>query len=588
MRVSPTPGKLLRLSVVITIFFIILVSLDIVSASDHDPRCSNQPTPIAIRFGDVSLSSRNDKPEEPTVFGLETILGEHFFGCHINILEPDIGVSMGTRTCTGIEDKPRNCYLNTTRYQYDIRTNIISAGVFDEQNSATFREINSTARPSDETQLGEDTVRIGQRSLEDFPFRLKRISGLASVLPAYIGLNNESRLLEALFTKSLISAKAWSFFSGWLGPGGSVDMIRDGSLVLGGYDSEVLAPRGKFTEFPMFKSSKRSCPLSLEISGVKWLGGNVSISTFGPYFTACVNPGSSRLEFPFDIWIQLRDLHKSSTVASFGSGPIWANAATDNIIENQRPQNPIAPIDQQGIIRDFGAPERIPPTFERYNMEIQLKDGPSILVPGHQIFQRRREINNTGFIQARSGGDGVPEDPTRVAVLTYSNKNGDSDPVFGLPFLAGAYLMVNYENSTFGIAPIPTEGSNKTSLVPINHPSCYAQARGDSKPDAKVIAPATIGSVIGVALIVLGGSILWRKYGTSGYSEQPIIPLGEVGPEKDGSQRFEAGGREVDVPLSDSTQIYQTDGNPVHQFPDDYGSATTSWNRSTRSIYELS
>ncbi|KAK6534890.1 hypothetical protein TWF281_006189 [Arthrobotrys megalospora] len=370
-------------------------------------------------------------------------------------------------------------------------------------------------------------------------------------------------------------------------------MIRDGSLILGGYNSGVLGPGVEFTEFSMVKPADKSCPFSIEIAGVTWFGRNASISTNEQSFTACVNPGSNLLEFPPDIWRQLKGFHEE-----FGNRKVPAEppgTAEDLIpdflpgdnINKQPSPNPIIPVYQQGLVSNFGYPQHIPKNFDSFTMTIQIKNGPSIVIPGHQIIQRPRKINSDGIIDVPKFRP-FDEDITRISVVTPSKQNGNIDPVFGLPFLAAAYFMVNHENSTFGLAPIPTDISNITALVPINHPSCYPELQPESKRSAKIIAPAAVGSIATMAIIIIGVYLLWRRYAGSKYG-QSEIPLEALGPEKDGTERFEAGGSEV-VHMSDSTEIYQKDSNAIYQLPDDCGTSATNRSRSTRSarsIYEL-
>ncbi|KAK6514600.1 hypothetical protein TWF281_004798 [Arthrobotrys megalospora] len=421
-----------------------------------------------------------------------------------------------------------------------------------------------------------ETVIIGGRVIDKFTFQSNKAQlytstrGVENLVSSYIGLGIGSTLLNRLYNDGLIATKAWTFFPGWLGTRSRLDMLRDGELIIGGYNANLLGD-AKFQEFPISEWQDGECLFPIEISQVEWFGQK-AVNSSEPgrgHFTACVNPGTSRFEFPYKIWEALYNF--SSTTGLLG---------IQNFPQPSKRPNPILPVYQEGIAYwyfqnqlDNAYTTKLSTT--NLAMTIKLKGGLEIVIPSSRIFERARVISNKSVIEGYLDND----DDARTAVVTYPSRNTGAKPTFGLPFLSSAYFMANYDTQTFGLAPItlsvPGDQRAMRSILP---PMCAPKSltRG---LEARIVAPAVTGSLIIFASLVLVGVYrAQKKYKISLFSSPFIskIALGDTRSvqEMDATQPFE----------------HEIDSRSIHELPGSRGILDifdSKSVRSKRSLHEL-
>ncbi|KAK6531046.1 hypothetical protein TWF281_007873 [Arthrobotrys megalospora] len=545
----------MRSSILAVAYFFASVSA---SGSNESLVCSDPPMPIWVGFGDAPLGSFKDARPEPTGYGLRVTLRGEVFAPRIELVGSpgiDMRVSQVARNCTELTPIPMDCKLDSS---YPPSTGVLAGGVYSELYSGG--KLNYPVTADNRDALGSETLELASAILDNFTFQYNRDQmsessrGLATLVSSYINLGPDSSLLRRLVTDGLIASRSWSFFAGLLGTGDELHMIDLGGLILGGYHTTPLGG-GEFKQFPLPESRDNSCLFPIEISGVKWFGQEAigpSVSNGQP-FTACINPGSNRFEFPIQIWETLEEF-------SLGAGL----QSTKNISQNLKPVNPILPVDQQGLVIDDyqwqvenAIPNRL--SSENLTMTIRVKDGPEIVIPHTQIFQRRRRISKKGYIEADQGpasSSGSGSD-RRTAIITYPDQSTGMKPTFGLPFLSTSYLSVNYDTGTFGLAPITGVMGGDFSLEPFLPPACSPVP--ESKPvsraiEAKIVAPAVGASVLVVICAVIA---IYRTQKTHRFSfSAPFVR--RVTPEKQ-------------TPEMDATEPFEheIEGKAIYELPSD-------------------
>ncbi|KAK6329827.1 hypothetical protein TWF730_006123 [Orbilia blumenaviensis] len=524
------------------------------SISNKSSVCSDPPNPIQVHFGDVVLGSFHDARPEPTGYGLQVVLGGEFFAPRIELVGSpgvDMRVSRVARNCTELTPVPLDCKLGSS---YHTSTAVLAGGVYSELYSGG--KLNYPVNANNRDVLGTETLELASTLLNNFTFQYNRDQmsdasiGLGSLVSSYLNLGPDSGLLRRLVTDGSIASRSWSFFAGLLGTGTELHMIDIGGLILGGYHPTQVKG-GKFKEFPLPKLRDDSCLFPVNISGVRWIGQEAidSNSSNKRPFTACINPGSNRLEFPFQVWETLERFSLDAGIQS-----------AKNVSQNVKPVNPILPVDQEGLVIDDyqwkienASPNVL--SSENLTMTIQVENGPEITIPHTQIFQRRRRMSNKGFIEADRGLAAGSDSERRTAILTYPDQSAGTKPIFGLPFLSAAYFTVNYETGIFGLAPIDTVMNGDWILEPFLPAICSVAPEEKTTSrliEAKIVAPVAVGSAIVVVCAVIAIYRRQQKYRFS--LSAPFIR--GVKPEKR-------------TPEMDATGPFEheVDGKPIYELP---------------------
>ncbi|KAF3223761.1 hypothetical protein TWF679_000199 [Orbilia oligospora] len=537
-----------------TIVIIILILFTTNTTSTINlPQCKTPPWPVIIKFSFLPLgpTGRPNIPPAPVGYGLQMYLGGERFAPRIEVLEsPEIKVSEVRLKCN--ITNPKDCGLDAS---YDINTEILAGGVYSShqlQEEGGGGRVSNTSTSNinsdDYSTTTTETLSLGGRNLQNFTFQVDKrqlspaTRGVGSLVSSYIGLGVGSKLLERLLDDGMIVTRAWSFFPGWIGTEKQVGMIKNGGLVIGGYDAGLIGNNSKFVEFPINVPSSSSsppssspsgsieetnCPFPIEISQINWLGQkaiNDTIEGRRP-FKACINPGSNKFEFPYDIWEKMMNSTYDAGLGGYPSFEGIYDRMDKRLVGNV---NPILPVDQNGLdyfgfqeIVDWGVTNT---GTTDLSMTIHLSNGLHLTIPSTQIFQRRRYFSPQNIIETYGIENYTIDYDYRTAVITYPPKSSNSQkiPTFGIPFLTSAYFMANYDTLKFGLAPINTSSSmlaaQQNRLIRTFLPvECIPPSTQKARAlEARVIAPAVIGAfaVFCVAILV-GVYRAQRRYSKS-------------------------------------------------------------------------
>lgn len=243
---------------------------------------------------------------------------------------------------------------------------------------------------------------------------------------------------------------------------------RDGNLVVGGYDTSRIAEN--LTTFPIGDWTQLPCPLQVTVTELWYItpGSARRDSLFDSNTTsmiACVEPFQQRFTFlpsmvkQFARWTRYNDTYPDLTFPS----------------------------------RPPGA------------LEIKLDNGYRTVIPNEHLFTPKRGSDRDGHYVVTNSS--VLE--TGIADNT-DKQDGDPDlqPILGGLFLTFNYLVVDYDNSRFQLAPTVRGAEHSTrNITPVCTPA--PTANGSSRTAA--IAGGTVGSVAGLVAIAGICYFLFRK-----------------------------------------------------------------------------
>ncbi|KAF3163633.1 hypothetical protein TWF751_010080 [Orbilia oligospora] len=534
------PSSISTSTIIIAIILILFTANT--TSTINLPQCKSLPWPVIIKFSFLPLgpTGRPNIPPAPVGYGLQMYLGGERFTPRIEVLEsPEIKVSEVRLKCN--ITNPKDCGLDAS---YDVHTEILAGGVYSSHQLQEGGVTNTSTTSSNNSKSNDtpttETLSLGGRNLQNFTFQANKnqlspsTRGVGSLVSSYIGLGIGSKLLERLLDDGIIVTRAWSFFPGWIGTEKRVGMIKHGGLVIGGYDAGLIGNNSRFVEFPINVPSSPSssgsigeanCPFPIEISQINWLGQKAINDTIESRktFKACINPGSNKFEFPYDIWEKLKNSTYDAGLAgypSFEEIDRGGEGAVGSV-------NPILPVDQEGL--DYlGFRENVDRSVTAsgttdLSMTIHLSNGLHLTIPSTQIFQRRRYFSPQNIIETYGIENYTIDYDYRTAVITYPPKSSNSQiPTFGIPFLTSAYFMANYDTLKFGLAPINTSSSmlvpQENRLIRTFLPvECIPPTQKVQRAlEARVIAPAVIGAfaIFCVGLLV-GVYRAQRRYNKS-------------------------------------------------------------------------
>ena len=174
--------------------------------------------------------------------------------------------------------------------------------------------------PNHTTDLwGTDILKItDQKSLSSFPLGVSRGQGESM---NSIGLGRNSTLLNALVDSGTIAARTFGFWQGWTGAEQEHQM--DGSLILGGYDSQKLTGSNITLPTSSPDNLDTDCFLAT-ITDIKMnLKNGSSLSLLGvnkaTVARACVEPHFSTLSLSQAMWEKFLSISGSTYVGRSNS-----------------------------------------------------------------------------------------------------------------------------------------------------------------------------------------------------------------------------------------------------------------------------
>jgi len=247
-----------------------------------------------------------------------------------------------------------------------------------------------------------DTVHLpGNRSAYGMPLAYVEFSESEfDAFEGFLGLAPYSSFLNTLVASNAVSSTVWSIWTG----SRSITEPLDGLLIIGGYDEARLAGElHNFTTHP-------DCMLSVKIAKISYERNGQEISLFSSpthLKTACIDITSHRLELP------------SEAIEKF----INVTNATYNITS--------------------GELNWLPGQMLGGNITITLSNGYVTTIPETEIFEPPRLWNSKGEYEIIPG-------PT-ISTVSYGSPGFAL--TLGQPFMSMNYIVVDYANSMFQMAP---------------------------------------------------------------------------------------------------------------------------------------
>ncbi|KAI3341186.1 acid protease [Ustulina deusta] len=308
---------------------------------------------------------------------------------------------------------------------------------------------------------------------ETFPFGVPRLSwDHGYTISHAMGLGSNSTLLNTLVRAGKIGSRVWSISWGrmWVDPKDAID----GSLVLGGYDTQKVIGRN-YTQ-PLDFSDATGCwtGMKVHISSVKLnlrTGDNVELLPPNTAVDTCIVPQRQLLfEGPQAVIEAFENRTGMSNIGrSFGlhwSSYLYEDA---NIFDG--------------------------------DMIISLSSGLDVRIANNQYL--------VPFVDVDRSGTRVFNTSRREFLF---NDVYDNPSTLGRYFLTGAYLMVNHDAGTFTMwAANPTRESTLVSVVSTDakancsntvkpSPSSGGSGPLTASPGASTVAGLSAGSIAGIAI----------------------------------------------------------------------------------------
>ena len=348
-----------------------------------------------------------------------------------------------------------------------------SGSIFDLDKSNTWQRAAAGAwnvsvvdpREPGETILeGWDVAQFGAGpSIPSFP--LEVWSNQASENKSGLAFGPESSFLDWFLLAKQVPSKVFGIFFG------SRSQLQgiDGNVTIGGYDRARV--NGPWTNFSMEARYLNSpCPLQVLIKDIRLNIVNGSFSLFqdpGTTLGMCIDP--------------------------LQNGFTLTNSMYDVVANVTR---------QSGVITSAGQPTYLS-SLDGYlgNLSITLANGYETLIPHYELVSQVRGTDSEGKYSV--------VDPTRLTMALNYNQN-TTVPTLGGVFLSQNYLLVDYENQMFGLAPavVGNLGNQAHDIVTVcNATTSSADTPKDAKKNTSAIVGGVIGGVIGV--VILGGFLLY-------------------------------------------------------------------------------
>ncbi len=289
-----------------------------------------------------------------------------------------------------------------------------------------------------------------------------------------LGLGPNSSVLRGFAAADTVPSTAMGLFYGSRSQNHGVN----GELIIGGYDSARL--KGPFTNFTIGANHLNfPCPLQVQLRDVRLNNVNGSHSLFadsGATVPACIDPLQNGFTFTksmLDIFTSLTKFPDgSASSSSYGSNNIIYPSANEPLIGN---------------------------------LTLTLSNGYQTVIPHHELISQERGSDAEGKYGV------VNSSMISPAINNGSVDFGDQVPVLGGVFLSINYLLVDYEQSRFSLAPAVTGPMDPQSRKIITVCSKHTTPASPGKQRTNIGAIAG-GVVAGVGLLALCTAILfWRR-----------------------------------------------------------------------------
>jgi hypothetical protein len=308
--------------------------------------------------------------------------------------------------------------------------------------------------------------------VEGFPLVMssEEWGGVQSGLP----LGTNSSFLRAAVSGKVAPSQVFGLWGGSRGIN-----PRDGLVVVGGYDRARVEAGSDFTTFPIGQwSLKRACPLQVTIANLTYAGLPL-IPNNNDELVVCIEPSTQRFVFPPSV---------ANTFAIY-----------------------------------TGQNETMHPGKMRYNvasrptgdLTVTLSNGYQSTISNEELFAPLRGSDENGRYAI------INESIVEASVAdTRKHNPSDIDSILGGLFLTFNYLLVDYENSEFKLAPAVTADTDKVPpdltvvCTPTVSPAPFTPTSMAVVSSTNI--GATVGGVVGGAaglalLGILAFMIIKRK-----------------------------------------------------------------------------
>ena len=309
--------------------------------------------------------------------------------------------------------------------------------------------------PDRDYEWGSDTLFVNTTlSIPDFPLGIIRGSDDQQNT---LGLGHNSTLLDALVSAGAIFSKTFSIFQGWTGA--QTQYQTDGSLIIGGYDSAKITGNNITLPFAVEESCASGLVISVtDINMNLKNGSNVSIigESRGSALRACIEPTFSLISLSEDIWWAFTNVTEVAEIGRSGSPiNVWGM---------------IIPADGAYAKFSIYLAIKIADVNPRYggDLTFSIYPGLDIRIPNHQLVVPNVAISPEG--QEYSPNSTVVE----VLINSLQAINVNDMPLFGLPFLSSAYLIVDNDKQHFTLSQ--SQQTSTSNLVAIGPPACSIPA----------------------------------------------------------------------------------------------------------------
>ncbi|ROV94092.1 hypothetical protein VMCG_08247 [Cytospora schulzeri] len=396
---------------------------------------------------------------------------------------------------------------------YDEATNMVAAGGASHETNSYGAELGIPKLLSKSLD-GADTIAVGSTNLTNFPIGIPRLEWDAGYTTLHaLGMGSNSTFLNSLLQAGTIASRVWSIFWGRMW----VDDWLDGSMVLGGYDSELV--KGKNYTQALDYSNETGC----------WTGMLVTISDI-------------QLNYPDGTDVSIIPEHYALPVCLVPHRQLLIEAPV-SIRENFESVTGMNMTGTSYNVHWSAAQYKAEGAFDG-DMTISLSSGSSIRIPNDQFL--------VPYVYVDYDGKRYTDDANLDLLW---NGIGDQPATLGRYFLTAAYLMVNHDSNSFTLWEAnPTTSSNLVSVMNeetaeacgdlggVVQPSVTATATptgtGSSLMHSSVssgstpvgaVAGGVVGGVALLAIVGLGAFFLVRRSKRARSQEVPKGPHADEG-----------------------------------------------------------
>ncbi|KAF2202996.1 hypothetical protein GQ43DRAFT_367939, partial [Delitschia confertaspora ATCC 74209] len=238
---------------------------------------------------------------------------------------------------------------------------------------------------------------------------------------AELGLGHNSSFLSTLRSAGRISARAFSFFWGWVGSPNK----KPGSLVLGGVDQSIGGKSENFTTPLSYGKSPCATGMLVTINDISlnWPNGTDSSIFMGSQSSviqACIVPNFAGLmTLPYEYWVKFVDLAGGKPATGIGTPTNGRTIGINFYTMLFRPEDVF-----------YG------------DLIISIQNGIRIRIPNTELVVPEMTIAKDGQVEANTL-------LRNIVINSIQNVNEDDLPQLDRLLFTSAYLMVNHDANTF-------------------------------------------------------------------------------------------------------------------------------------------